>query len=126
MMQHANIRSWARTLVLFLAIAMCTPLMAMGGYSSDQFGQGQIQKINYQLHAITVNGETYVVSPTAKFSGIRGFSVLSVGMSIRYMLGNEISKDTDPDVSPSNIISQQVVSAPQLIVAITWLPGGIK
>ncbi|MDE2235684.1 MAG: hypothetical protein KGK44_09070 [Gammaproteobacteria bacterium] len=126
MTQHTMTHSRIQAVVLFLALAVCSPLMAMGGYSSDQIGQGQIRKIDYQHHTITVNGETYAVSPTAKYSGIGGFSVLGVGMSIRYTLGNEISKDTDPDASPSNIISQQAVNVPQMIVAITWLPGGVK
>ncbi|MDE2090950.1 MAG: hypothetical protein KGJ08_03480 [Gammaproteobacteria bacterium] len=105
-----------------LSITLCTPLMAMGGYASDQVGKGLIQGINYQHHSITVNGQTYTVSPNAKFSGVAAFSVLSIGMPIQFMLGT-----TSSSVTPGDAVTTRAASSqPQVIMGITWLPGGIK
>lgn len=106
---------------LALSLVVCAPLMAMGGYASDEVGKGLIQSIDYQNHSITVNGQTYAVSPAAKFSGVAGFSVLSIGMPIQFMLGATISSVTPGDAPTTQASSSQ----PQVIVGITWLPGGI-
>ena len=108
-----------------LSITLCTPLMAMGGYASDQVGKGLIQGINYQHHSITVNGQTYTVSPNAKFSGVAAFSVLSIGMPIQFMLGDTASGQA-PEPMPDNAATIQAVNQPQMIISITWLPAGIQ
>lgn len=108
--------------VLILAFAVNQPAMAMGGYAGDQVGKGLIRSIDYQHHSITVNGHTYAVSPAAKFSGIAGFSVLSIGMPIQFMLSATAGSVTPGDAATTHAASSQ----PQVIVGITWLPGGIK
>jgi len=107
---------------LTLSLAVCSPLMAMGGYAGDQVGKGLIRSIDYQHHSITVNGHTYAVSPAAKFSGIAGFSVLSIGMPIQFMLSATASSVTPGDAATTHAASSQ----PQVIVGIAWLPGGVK
>lgn len=128
MMQLFKIRPRLRVIVLILSLILCTPLMAMGGYTGSQIGRGQIQKIDYQHHTITVNGETFAVSPTARYKGVGGFSVLSVGMPIQYLLGNTTSSNFGPpDGTPPKDSGNQAPSSPSnTIVSITWLPGGIK
>jgi hypothetical protein len=107
--------------VFLLSLAVCRPLMAMGGYTADQIGTGLIEKIDYLHHSITVNGQTYTVSSKATFNGVAAFSVLNIGMPIRYMLGNTTTSGA-PSGAPA---SNQAVSQPQVIVSITWLPAGI-
>lgn len=111
--------------VVILSLAVCQPLMAMGGYTPDQFGTGLIQKIDYLHHTITVNGQTYAVSPAAKFSGVAAFSVLSIGMPIKFMLGNTVN-DQGPGHMPAAATDGQATHPPQMITGITWLPGGIQ
>lgn len=106
---------------LTLGLAVCSPIMAMGGYSGDQVGKGLIQSIDYQHHTITVNGQTYAVSPHAKFGGVASFSVLSIGMPVQFMLGSTVST-----TAPSNVASNQNADQSEVIVGITWLPGGAK
>ncbi len=107
---------------LTLSLAVCSPVMAMGGYAGSQVIKGLIENIDYQQHSITVNGQTYAVSPTAKFSGVAGFSVLSIGMPIQIMLGATTGNITPGDAPSTPAASSQ----PQVIVGITWLPGGVK
>jgi len=107
---------------LTLSLAVCSPLMAMGGYAGDQVGKGLIRSIDYQHHSITVNGHTYAVSPAATFSGIAGFSVLSIGMPIQFMLSATASR-VMPGDAPA---TQTAPSQPHVIIGITWLPGGIN
>jgi hypothetical protein len=110
---------------LILGSILNQPAIAMGGYTGDQIAKGLIQNIDYQRHSITVNGQTYAVSPSATFSGVAGFSVLSIGMPIQYMLGDNANSQMPGPVPNSNAAPANV-SQPQVIVAITWLPGGVK
>ena len=111
-------------LLLILSFTVSQPVMAMGGYAGDEVAKGLIQSIDYQHHSVTVNGQTYAVSPSAKFSGVAGFSVLSIGMPIQYMLG-DIASSQMPEPMPNPNLADADTSQP-VIVAITWLPGGIK
>jgi hypothetical protein len=117
---------------LALSLAVCSPVMAMGGYAGGQVIKGVIENIDYQHHSITVNGQTYTVAPTAKYNGVAGFSVLAIGMPVQIMLGETATasssgpgpttKDPMPNTAPN---TQQTNPQPQVIVGITWLPGGI-
>jgi hypothetical protein len=106
---------------LALSLAVCSPLMAMGGYAGDQISKGLIQKIDYLNHSITVNGQTYKVSPTAKFHGVNAFSVLSIGLPVQITLGAAANS-----TAPSRRAPDPSVDQPQVIVGVTWLPGGIR
>lgn len=106
---------------LILAFTLNQPVMAMGGYTADQVGKGLIQKIDYQHHTITVNGNTYAVSSSAKYNGVAAFSVLAVGMPIQFMLG-----ETAVTAPLGNAMPAQAENQPQMIVSITWLPAGIQ
>ncbi|HVC37393.1 MAG TPA: hypothetical protein VNF46_03215 [Gammaproteobacteria bacterium] len=110
---------------LILALTLNQPVMAMGGYTGDQVGKGLIQKIDYLHHTITVNGQTYAVSPTAKFNGVAAYSILSIGMPIQFMLGDTASSDM-PGPKPARATVNTAGNQPQMIVSITWLPAGIK
>ncbi|MGA9851436.1 MAG: hypothetical protein WBR15_00660 [Gammaproteobacteria bacterium] len=102
---------------LILSLALCRPALAMGGYTSAQIVTGTVQDIDYLHHAITVNGQTYAVSPQAKFSGIAAFSVLHIGMPIQAMLGSTADGQSQPGAQPA--------AETPVIVGITWLPGGV-
>ncbi|MGB9429809.1 MAG: hypothetical protein WCC11_08040 [Gammaproteobacteria bacterium] len=99
---------------LVLGLAMSRPALAMGGYTADQLVTGTVQDIDYLHHAITVNGQTYAVSPQAKFSGIAAFSVLHVGMAVQCIL----------DSAATSQPGDQPDSQTPVITAITWLPTG--
>lgn len=101
--------------LLLLGIASSRNSFAMGGYTPDQMLTGKVQSIDYQHHAITVNGQTYAVSELAKFTGIGGFSVLHIGMPVECMLSNTPAADTDDSTPQSD-------TAP-VIIAVTWVPG---
>ncbi|MGB9429803.1 MAG: hypothetical protein WCC11_08010 [Gammaproteobacteria bacterium] len=107
---------------LLLGLFLAQPAQAMLGSTPLQIGRGLIQNIDYLHHAITVNGQTYAVSPQAKFSGIAAFSVLHIGMPISFALDNAPEKTpaTDPSVPV-----QTSSDTPLEIVQITWLPGGV-
>ena len=117
---------------LILVFALNQSALAMGGYAGSQVIRGLIENIDYQTHSITVNGQTYPVAPSAKFSGIAGFSVLSVGMPIQIMLG-ETATSSGPGPThgpkqepvPATAANTQSDTQPHVIVGITWLPGGI-
>ena len=106
---------------LLLGLVTTPTALAMGGYTSDQLVTGMVQDIDYTHHAITVNGQTYAVSDTAKFSGIGGFSVLHIGMPVECMLSSVPDEQADGDASPS---ADQSSDQTPVIVAITWVPGG--
>lgn len=100
---------------LLLGFAASRASFAMGGYTPDQMLTGAVQSIDYLHHTITVNGQTYAVSPQAKFTGIGGFSVLHIGMPVQCMLSSVAATGMDNDTQPSEV-------AP-VIIAVTWTPG---
>ncbi len=110
---------------LILGVTLNQPVMAMGGYTGDQVGKGLIQKIDYLHHTITVNGQIYTVSPSAKYNGVAAFSILNIGMPIQFMLGDTASGQA-PKPMPNNAATIQAVNQPQMIISITWLPAGIQ
>ena len=98
---------------------------AMGGYTPDQVLSGSVQSIDYLHHTITVNGQIYTVSPSAKYNGVAAFSILNIGMPIQFMLGDTASGQA-PEPMPDNAATIQAVNQPQMIISITWLPAGIQ
>lgn len=100
---------------LLLGFAAGRASFAMGGYTSDQMLTGPVQSIDYVHHAITVDGQTYAVSPQAKFTGIGGFSVLHIGMPVQCMLSSATTTGPDADTQPSAVVP--------VIIAVTWTPG---
>ncbi len=121
---------------LILSCAVNQPLMAMGSFAADQVVTGTVQNIDYLHHSITVNGQTYAVSPKAQFHGIGGFSVLHIGMPIRFMLGGA-TPDRGPSIppvfrgigkppgsqAPGTSPPARTASPPPVIIDITWLPA---
>lgn len=107
---------------ILLAGVFCTPAFAANGGAVPDFRvpAGAVQDIDYLHHAITINGQTYAVTPDAKFSGIAGFSVLHVGMPISYVLGKLSPIPTAPQ--PTSVTTDD--NSPPVITAITWLLGG--
>ncbi|MGH8280903.1 MAG: hypothetical protein ACRERZ_01800 [Gammaproteobacteria bacterium] len=110
-------KSVALAAALILGLAT-SPLMAMGGYGADQLVKGNVQSIDYQHHAITVNNQVYTIAPQAKFNGIGGFSVLHIGMAVQMLLTDAASN------SPADESSAAENAAPEAI-QVTWLPGGV-
>ncbi|MGA9851442.1 MAG: hypothetical protein WBR15_00690 [Gammaproteobacteria bacterium] len=125
--------------VLILSFTLYQPAMAVNGQSPGQSIRGLVQNIDYLHHAITVNGQTYAVSPYANFYGIASFTILHVGMPIQYTLSN-VNNSGGPDGPPGGL---PVVAPPgqapgtahggpaqtnngaPMIISITWLPGGV-
>ncbi|MGH8377743.1 MAG: hypothetical protein ACRER7_02210 [Gammaproteobacteria bacterium] len=121
-------------ILLIAGFALCQPAMAVRGISAGQSIKGTVQQIDYLHHAITVNGQTYAVAPNASFQGVAGFTVLHVGMPIQYTLGyGSASQESGPGAmppgpAPGDELKNPATPAsdsPQVIVSITWLPGGI-
>jgi hypothetical protein len=112
---------------LLLALAwgcsMNLPALGMSGYGADQLVQGEVQSIDYLQHAITVNGQSYRVSPQAKFNGIGAFSVLHVGMPVQLMLGSARGASMAAPSSPGDVSAQN--EEPQVVIQVTWLPNGV-
>jgi hypothetical protein len=108
---------------LMLGFMLATPAMGMGGYGADQLVKGEVQSIDYLQHAITVNGQTYRVSPQAKFNGIGAFSVLHVGMPVQLMLGSASGTSMAAPSSPDDVVSENTES--QVVIQVTWLPNGV-
>lgn len=100
---------------LLLGFAAGRASFAMGGYTPDQMLTGAVQSIDYLHHSITVDGQTYAVSPQAKFIGIGGFSVLHIGMPVQCMLSSATATSADDDMQPSDVVP--------VIIAVTWTPG---
>lgn len=106
--------------VLLLCLMASTTALAALGVPGSTPIQGTIQNIDYVHHAIMVNGQTYAVASSAKFSGVAGFSILHVGMPIAYTLGSSTA-GMSPGVAGST--NPGPASAdPPVITSITWLP----
>ncbi|MGA9854738.1 MAG: hypothetical protein WBR29_05625 [Gammaproteobacteria bacterium] len=106
---------------LIAVFMLCAPVMGMGGYGAAQLVKGEIQSIDYSQHAITVNGQIYMVSPQAKFNGIGAFSVLHVGMPVQLLLASNNGSTSMVTASATN---NPANTGPPLVVQVTWLPGG--
>lgn len=106
---------------LALACLLGAPAFAATGGAVPDFKAhtGTIQNIDYLHHAITVNGHTYAVTSDARFSGIAGFSVLHIGMPIRFVLSQPRSI-----LAPPQSTAAAPDDTPAVITQITWLPGG--
>ncbi|MGH8397368.1 MAG: hypothetical protein ACRETA_03880 [Gammaproteobacteria bacterium] len=117
-------------IVLIASFALCQSAMAVRGISPGQTIKGTVQQIDYLHHAITVNGQTYAVAPNAMFQGVAGFTTLNVGMPIQFTLGyGSTSQESGPGAMPPGPAPGDPVTSandsPQVIVSITWLPGGV-
>jgi hypothetical protein len=110
-------------LLLAFGCALNMPVLGMSGFGADQLVKGEVQSIDYLQHAITVNGQTYKVSPQAKFKGIGAFSVLHVGMPVQLMLGSASATSMAAPSSPENAASDN--AGPQIVIQVTWLPAGV-
>lgn len=127
--------SLSLTLALMLSVAIGRPAFAALGATPEQAIKGTVQNIDYLHHAITINGQTYVVAPNARFSGVTGFSILHIGMPIAYVLGSSpvsgsSSEHHGPQALPPGPPSgdsgmAQPDNGPPVITSITWLPGGV-
>ncbi len=133
MYKHAS-RLVGLAILLIASFALCQPAMAVRGAGAASRLKGTVQSIDYLHHAITVNGQTYAVAPNASFQGVASFAVLHVGMPIQYTLGYGYgSQESDPGAmppgpAPGDELKNPAAPAndsPQVIVSITWLPGGV-
>jgi hypothetical protein len=117
MNMKAIVFSTALAGLLLLGGVSSPTCFAMGGYTPDQMLTGAVQSIDYLHHTITVDGQTYAVSPQAKFTGIGGFSVLHIGMPVQCMLSSATATGPDDDTQP---LPSDVMP---VIIAVTWTPG---
>ena len=92
---------WAVT-ALLLGLATCQA--ALANRPVEVF-QGSIETIDYGNHAITVNHQSYKVSPRASFTGVTGFESLQQGMQVRFILA------TPPSGSEPMIMNLTVMAA---------------
>lgn len=117
-----------------LGLAMAPSSWAAFGEPPVHILKGTVQSIDYLHHAITINGQIYAVAASASYRGMAGFSVLHVGMPIAYILRDTGQSQMFGAVSPppselppppGGTTKQTVDSGLQVIVSITWLPGGV-
>ncbi len=79
---------------LFLHLAWGAPASATYAIPSGNTGQGTIESVNHAHHTITVDGQTYRVSPNAAYSGVGGFDGLTPGMSVEFVGNGPLNSGT--------------------------------
>ncbi|MBU6421124.1 MAG: hypothetical protein KGQ62_03490 [Gammaproteobacteria bacterium] len=128
-MTNKTLKILAIVTAALLSFSLSSPSWAVRGSSAELVFKGKIQGIDYLHHAITINGQIYVVASTASFIGVASFSVLHIGMPIAYTLGTDEPKQEPgappPGPRPGDPNTQPENTGPPVIISITWLPGGV-